>query len=378
MPRKYRYNVSAAALLEPARDAVFFEDWDATLDLRNHDLLAAELSRLAYAGEAVVEEALNRMGFTLVGSLGGETLAARAGTRGTQGFVAAHEGLGLAAVAFRGTEADRFEDLASDLSTLQTDFPGGGRVHAGFHAAYLTVHDRLGMLLERAGGRLLVTGHSLGGALATLAAASQSRVPDALITFGTPRVGDGRFGAALEARLAAGAVRRFVHCCDVVARLPPERYDAAHFSALFEELGGFEMLGPLAGRAARVAADLAAGALDASFRVLGATVEFAHVGSPLYLSAGGALAVTAPDEERARDQRAARAGYPHATGPQLAELEARFLALFTAAAGSGALRAFVRDLFAIVRVDPVPLRDLADHSPINYLSARTGRAADTE
>ena len=55
-----------------------------------------------------------------------------------------------------------------------------------------------------------------GAALATLQASV--RRPDALYTFGSPRVGDSQF----MSRLSGVPGRRYVDCCDIVTRLPPE------------------------------------------------------------------------------------------------------------------------------------------------------------
>jgi len=372
VPRKYPYSTSADALLHPAKNAVFFEDWDAAADNLNHDLLCVEMSRLAYADAPAVTAALDRIGFSPVGFLGGESAEERIANRGTQGFVAKHAALGLTVLAFRGTESDKFEDLFSDLATVQTDFPGGGRIHSGFWKAYEPVRDRIANLLAQREGLLLITGHSLGAALATVAAAEVA--PTKLITFGSPRVGDARFCERFPGLDGQPAIHRFVDCCDVVARVPPERFDGPHFSALFEELGNFEKLKPLARGAAWLAAKFTANALAGVFDAFGARIEFAHVAPPRYIRFDGAI-VNDPDAAlQAQDQAAARRAYPYSTEAQLKKLVTLLRSLAPPSTGRGAPRDFVRGVFELLQADPVPLRDLADHAPINYLSGIAGRA----
>jgi len=138
---------------------------------------------------------------------------------------------GQSIVAFRGTEPDALSDLGSDIDTLLTDWraqPGQAsvRVHAGFAGAL----DRLAAMpafadwIDRHQGTLVFTGHSLGAALATLAAARWKA--SRLVTFGSPRVG----AASLTARVSAqsGEVRRHVDCCDLVTELPPPIGDFEH------------------------------------------------------------------------------------------------------------------------------------------------------
>ena len=70
MAQRYPYNTSNAALLTPAdltKNPPFFENWNLDTDTANHDLLCAEMSRLAYAEPEVVTTALSTIGFVPIG-----------------------------------------------------------------------------------------------------------------------------------------------------------------------------------------------------------------------------------------------------------------------------------------------------------------------
>jgi pimeloyl-ACP methyl ester carboxylesterase len=120
-------------------------------------------------------------------------------------------------VCFRGTDVAELENLLTDVKIRLVPDEGGGRVHSGFKAALDLVWRELSEQLSRlADGRSLwFTGHSLGAALATLAA---RRFPSAasLYTFGSPRVGDQEFNDIYPVR-----AYRVVNDKDMVAFLPP-------------------------------------------------------------------------------------------------------------------------------------------------------------
>ena len=147
-------------------------------------------------------------------------------------------------VVFRGTRLhvhtlmDVAELVIIDQSDLWIDslfLPAvchvGGRVHSGFLRAFMEVsHDLDALWKEKSGGRKLwLAGHSLGGALATLAAAHLGReAVQGLYTYGCPRVGDAKFTSVLP----ESSHFRFVHRADWVVRQPPEFLGYVHAGTL--------------------------------------------------------------------------------------------------------------------------------------------------
>lgn len=136
----------------------------------------------------------------------------------TQCFVASSADVVL--VSFRGTES--VGDWLADLRILSVDQPYG-TVHRGFLAAFRLVAERLDGILDRLGNRpIVITGHSLGGALAVIAAAEWvQRRPVAMVyTYGQPAVGKGQFPGFMRDAYGERYVR-IVNDDDVVARVPP-------------------------------------------------------------------------------------------------------------------------------------------------------------
>jgi triacylglycerol lipase len=163
-----------------------------------------------------------------------------------------------AIVAFRGTASA--PDWIADLSYAQLDYPyapGAGQVHEGFLEVYQSCRDQVlpALLALPPQLPLFITGHSLGGAAATLAALDSAvntpfKTP-VVYTFAAPRVGNPSFADTYDAVVAGGpaATWRVVNMFDVVPLLPPEKVlDALHGSYFYyQHVGDTLRLGFLKG-----------------------------------------------------------------------------------------------------------------------------------
>lgn len=219
------YDASRQSLFNPGDADDFFQHGP----IQNDAALCAEMSRVAYVkDENRLVHYLNRAGFQ-------KDLAIGYGSRGTQVFVVSKQSDNLAVVAFRGTEPDDPSDIFTDANftmTPWTDNSGQslGKVHEGFATALLA-NDILKKIITcldslAPATRVLITGHSLGAALATLTA---SQKPSShLYTFGSCRVGDAAFAEALRNI----SHDRFVDCCDLVTRVPTKEFGYVHVGSL--------------------------------------------------------------------------------------------------------------------------------------------------
>jgi len=125
-------------------------------------------------------------------------------------------------VAFRGTQPDQFSDVFDDAAFALVPWTRpSALVHAGFKGALDRVWKRLtGVLSPLVRSRTTwFTGHSLGAALATLAA-DRSMFDSCVCTLGSPRVGDEAFAGAFNARFANRSLR-YVNDADIVTHVPP-------------------------------------------------------------------------------------------------------------------------------------------------------------
>jgi triacylglycerol lipase len=204
-------------------------------------LLAATLARLAYAPQSAdLPAELADAGYR-------RTLWLSGPKSGTEGTILENDHYRL--LAFRGTEPKQVRDIKTDLDKQLIPMPDGfraqddtSRVHQGFARALEEVwSDLIAHLDDSEALPLVITGHSLGGALATIAAhalqermASPERKPIetvSVVTFGQPRVGDGEFARQYDRRF--GPLHwRVVNNRDIVPRLPPREMGFRHVGRL--------------------------------------------------------------------------------------------------------------------------------------------------
>ena len=274
------YSAAHDDLFDPGKREGFFPSGRPN----NDTTLCAEMTRVAYCREEPdfpfdqdrIEKILDRIGFASCQFF--EEPGTPRGA-GSHAFLAQDPAQKLALVAFRGTDASDFEDLAFDADFIPKPWKMGGNVHEGFAKALAKLPTLPPKVASLAGFRKLFTGHSLGAAMATLLASLNP--PEALYTFGSPRVGDTGFIRSLQGIQG----RRYVDCCDIVPRVPLE------------------------------------------------VMNFAHLGKPHYIDRNRKVTFDPDDATMRNDQL-------------LAEID------------------YVKKY---IRFGNVPIRNLADHAPINYI-----------
>jgi pimeloyl-ACP methyl ester carboxylesterase len=171
-------------------------------------------------------------------------------------------------VSFRGTELFNMQDWSTDVNLSWLRLGAMGHVHVGFlkalglqeedgkdagrafpsdapkssggkPVAYYALRDALrAQLKKHPNAKVVVTGHSLGGALAAvfpalLAFHGESDVLGRLLavhTYGQPRVGDRNFAAFCAKRVAVPDPVRAVYRYDVVPRVPFDAPPVARFA----------------------------------------------------------------------------------------------------------------------------------------------------
>lgn len=188
-------------------------------------LIMARFSKMAYLNETEGKDAFAYLGYDAV----------LVDNQGSQAWVLS-DATDLILVC-RGTEATEWSDIKADLDARLTPSSTGiGYVHSGFKHSTDHVWSALEEKLSKYGKTRTIwcTGHSLGAAMSTLLAYRLQRTetmpnPQALYTFGSPKVGDKTYIRAIE---ASGLLHfRFVNNTDLVPRVPVWPY--RHFAGMY-------------------------------------------------------------------------------------------------------------------------------------------------
>lgn len=122
---------------------------------------------------------------------------------------------GVTYVSFAGTEDSRDAKIDANIGDTALEWsPRPARAHTGFARTYAAI--RHAIVVDTPA--VVFTGHSLGGALATLAGLDFARRASVtVVTFGAPHVGDGNFVRAFDA--AVPTCIRVVNPYDPVTRV---------------------------------------------------------------------------------------------------------------------------------------------------------------
>lgn len=192
----------------------------------NNALALSRASDLAYQPDVIVQQIAAAWGF--------KAPAIVTAPRDIQAIVLG--GDKIIVVAFRGTISEKngvieldnwMADADAEQIAVEASFNIRGNVHEGFANAFSGLWQGVQEAVKsfQTGAQSLwITGHSLGGALALMAAAAftfEKRLPfNGLYTYGQPRVGDLEFCGNCDTHFG-DQYFRFVNNEDIVTRVPP-------------------------------------------------------------------------------------------------------------------------------------------------------------
>ena len=152
------------------------------------------------------------------------------------GYIAVDKTNGLTVLAFRGSKSVRNFITDVQFPTVATDLCNGCKVSQGFWTSWLEARDGVLAALKTTAAsypssKVVVVGHSLGGAIADLATAEIKKggTPADLYTFGAPRIG-GATTSSFISNQGLGNIYRTTHKNDPVPRLPPVPLGFVHVS----------------------------------------------------------------------------------------------------------------------------------------------------
>jgi triacylglycerol lipase len=173
----------------------------------------ARLSNLAYQAPKEAQKSFKKAGFKDIVYYGND---------GSNAYVV--ESDTDIVIVCRGTEVKEWSDVKADLSiALAPSRTGIGRVHRGFRTYTDKIWEPIKSHIANIKGKeLWITGHSLGAAMATLMARRcildiSLQVPQALFTYGSPRVGDRDYINEFNTLVTH---HRWVNDGDIVTKVP--------------------------------------------------------------------------------------------------------------------------------------------------------------
>ena len=191
----------------------FIERIASMIDQKHANLFSTLLEQVAYdhdLNKQLLEEQLSEFEFKVAKTFD---------RGGTQAILVEHKD--YLVLAFRGTEPDSLKDVKADAKASIRVCETGGMIHSGFYFAYTEIRKQVEETLQSEAYRnkvLYITGHSLGGALATVATKYIHHEGGlaACYTFGSPRVGNDDWINNIKT-----PIHRLVNAADCVTMLPP-------------------------------------------------------------------------------------------------------------------------------------------------------------
>ncbi|KAI1016627.1 hypothetical protein LB504_006988 [Fusarium proliferatum] len=162
---------------------------------------------------------------------------------GIGGYVATDSARKEIVVSFRGSINIRNWLTNLDFGQEDCSLVSGCGVHSGFQRAWNEISSQATAAVASArkanpSFKVISTGHSLGGAVAVLAAANLrvGGTPVDIYTYGSPRVGNAQLSSFVSNQ--AGGEYRVTHADDPVPRLPPLIFGYRHTTPEFWLSGG--------------------------------------------------------------------------------------------------------------------------------------------